>query len=232
MHPVTPSTPADQNSELRHTSPPLAGNVTELERLRRELDVRNCALDAAATHFIIGDATKPNWPLVYLNRAVARAYGYESAELLGLGPTTLFPVDLNQVQLEGLTQALTTGRELRTEMRARRKDGSIFWVGFFIAPVRDPAGHMTHYVGIGADITARLEQERTQRQLQDQLYSEMQERERMAIELRLAQKLESVGRLAAGIAHEINTPIQYVGDGVAFLQSAQTDLEQLLEAYR
>ena len=232
MHPVTPSTPADQNSELRHTSPPFAGNVTELERLRRELDVRNCALDAAATHFIIGDATKPDWPLVYLNRAVARDYGYESAELLGLGPATLFPVDLNQLQLEGLTQALTTGRELRTEMRARRKDGSIFWVGFFIAPVRDPAGHMTHYVGIGADITARLEQERTQRQLQDQLYSEMQERERMAIELRLAQKLESVGRLAAGIAHEINTPIQYVGDGVAFLQSAQADLEQLLEAYR
>jgi len=50
----------------------------------------------------------------------------------------------------------------------------------------------------------------------------MQERERMAIELRLAQKLESVGRLAAH-CHEINTPIQYVGDSVSFLQSAETD---------
>jgi two-component system NtrC family sensor kinase len=52
----------------------------------------------------------------------------------------------------------------------------------------------------------------------------MKERERMVPELQLAQKLESVGRLAAGVAHEINTPIQYVGDSVQFLHSAYEDL--------
>ena len=210
----------------------LAAEITERRRLRRELDVRNWALDAAATHIIIGDATRPGWPLVYMNRAVARDFGYEPHELLDKGPSAFFPHDLNHVQLEGITQALSDGREARTEMRGRRKDGTIFWVGLFIAPVKDASGGITHYVGVGADITARLEQERTQRQLQDRLYSEMQERERMAIELRLAQKLESVGRLAAGVAHEINTPIQYVGDGVAFLQSAHADQEQLIAAYR
>lgn len=210
----------------------LAAEITERRRLRRELDVRNCALDAAATHIIIGDATRPGWPVVYMNRAVARDFGYEPDELLGNGPSAFFPSDLNHVQLEGITQALSDGRETRTEMRGRRKDGTIFWVGLFIAPVKDASGEITHYVGVGADITARLEQERTQRHLQDQLYSEMQERERMAIELRLAQKLESVGRLAAGVAHEVNTPIQYVGDGVAFLQSAHADQEQLIAAYR
>ena len=54
----------------------------------------------------------------------------------------------------------------------------------------------------------------------------------MANELRLAQKLECVGRLAAGIAHEINSPIQYIGDSVSFLQTAQTDLDRLLTLYR
>src|SRR5258708_30606498 len=57
----------------------------------------------------------------------------------------------------------------------------------------------------------------------------MQERERVVLELQLAQKLESVGRLAAGIAHEINTPIQYVGDSVHFLRSAFDDFDKLFE---
>jgi signal transduction histidine kinase len=54
----------------------------------------------------------------------------------------------------------------------------------------------------------------------------------MAIELRLAQKLEAVGRLAAGLAHEINTPIQYVCDSVHFLRTAFDDLGTLFALYR
>jgi PAS domain S-box-containing protein len=210
----------------------LAAEIAEQERLRSELGVRNCALDAAASHFIIGDATRPGWPVVYVNRAIVREYGYEPSELLGKGPNFLLPQALNRIQLKEVMEALRSGHEVRTELRGRRKDGSVFWVGAFIAPVKNAAGRITHYVGVGADISARLEQERVQRQLQDQLYSEMQERERMAMELQVAQKLESVGRLAAGIAHEINTPIQYIGDGVAFLQTAYGDHERLLAAYR
>ena len=58
------------------------------------------------------------------------------------------------------------------------------------------------------------------------------ERKRLEVELRHAQRLEAVGGLAAGIAHEINTPIQFIGDGVYFLQQAFDDLAEVLRSYR
>ncbi|HEY8927419.1 MAG TPA: ATP-binding protein [Polyangia bacterium] len=55
---------------------------------------------------------------------------------------------------------------------------------------------------------------------------------KMEVDLRQAQKLESVGRLAAGVAHEINTPIQFVNDSVHFIRDAATDLTGLILKYQ
>ncbi len=58
------------------------------------------------------------------------------------------------------------------------------------------------------------------------------QRKLMEVQLRHAQKLESIGQLAAGIAHEINSPMQYIGDNTRFLQDAFGELRRVLAAFQ
>jgi PAS domain S-box-containing protein len=63
-------------------------------------------------------------------------------------------------------------------------------------------------------------------------FIDITDRKQREMELRHGQKLEAVGRLAAGIAHEINTPIQFVGDNTRFLQNAFQDELKLVHKYQ
>lgn len=204
--------------------------IAERDQALKDLALRDRAINATTSGITIIDVSQPGRPIIYMNEAVARRMGYDPSELIGRDVFSLFTYAEPQI-LEQARNAIASGEEARLEVRTRRRDGTEYWVGMFMGPIRDSFGWVTHYIAISADITARLEAERKRQELQDQLAHEMQERERMALELKLSQKLESVGRLAAGIAHEINTPIQYVSDSAHFLRDAVDGMEKLLATY-
>jgi PAS domain S-box-containing protein len=128
---------------------------------------------------------------------------------------------------------LRSGEALRSRQEdAIDRSGQTLTILTTKVPLKDHESRTIGIIGIGRDITARVLAERQLQAAQAAMQAEMRERERLAIELQLAQKLEAVGRLAAGIAHEINTPIQYIADSIHFLRSAYGDLEPLFLAYR
>jgi PAS domain S-box-containing protein len=201
--------------------------------LSEQLSLRDRALDGTSIFFVITRIAGPEPTIVYCNKVVADQHGFLPEELIGkhIGVLRQWAAGTSQY-VEKVKTALTAGKSFHYEDEVIRRDGTTFWLGVTIRPLFDLGGRLTHSVAVGADITAKREEIQKKQALQNQLVEEMRERERMGIELQLAQKLESVGRLAAGIAHEINTPIQYVGDSVHFLRSAYDDMNQLLDVCR
>jgi PAS domain S-box-containing protein len=206
----------------------LAALHAELAELKEQLALRDLALDSTPTHFVVSKVADGASTMVYCNRAVGESLGYERHEMLG---KTQLGVKWTPERYAEAKALMTSGQDFRFEDEVERRDGSTFWTGVTVRPIFNAEGRMTHTMAIGADITAKRESQRKERELQEQLVAQMKERERMLIELRTAQKLESVGRLAAGVAHEINTPIQYVGDSLYFLRSSVEDLTKLIDGY-
>jgi PAS domain S-box-containing protein len=126
-------------------------------------------------------------------------------------PFKKLPIQWNWEELfVAMEKARTTLKSVRVnKIRLALPNGNEMFLKLTVSPICDDRG-MT-YVIMGEDISDRLVLE---------------------YELVQAQKLESIGHLAAGIAHEINTPTQFVGDNVRFLSDSFAEIVYLLEQYR
>jgi two-component system NtrC family sensor kinase len=230
---TSPSDEAAILQEILRLQTELDALYADNAELRASVQLRDRALDSTTTHFIILKQTlDAPGTIVYCNQATADHHGYRREELIGQHITLIGPRDWDSARHLQARETLKREKIIAFESQVLRKDNSTFWLGLTIKPVFDAAGEITYSVSTGADITARREAASKQRELQQQLITDMKEREHMASELQLAQKLESVGRLAAGVAHEINTPIQYVGDSLHFLRTAYDEIKSVLERYR
>jgi PAS domain S-box-containing protein len=149
--------------------------------------------------------------LLNLNPALAHLSLYASPEeMLKDVKEPLWSVAVQSARHEELASVMKDVGHVRAfELEVYRKDRSRMWISATVrAMMRD--GVLQGFEGMFEDITER-------RVLRDQLLQ--------------AQKLESVGQLAAGIAHEINTPTQYIGDNVRFLKTTFGNLTNVLNIY-
>lgn len=229
--PSPTGTTTDTDPEVVRLRAEMTALQARNDELCEQIALRDLALNATATHFTVVRQMQSDGIIVYCNQAIADRHGYRREELIGQSVRMIAP-KWSAERYQEIRATFQAGKEVRFEDEITPVSGDSFWMGVSIKPIFDANGVLTHTMSIGADITARRAEQSKQRELQEQLIAEMKERERILIELRTAQKLESVGRLAAGVAHEINTPIQYVGDSLYFLRSAFDDINRLIDTCR
>lgn len=146
------------------------------------------------------------------NKTAEKVFGIRASDVLGrpfreCGVRWDWPAVLQYV-----SQCFKRGCAVRTqELRFTAGDKTERFLGATINHTRTSTGEPLGFLLVAADITDR-------KILESQLVQ--------------AQKLESIGQLAAGIAHEINTPTQFVGDNTRFLQEAFKDIQNVLVKYR
>ncbi len=153
--------------------------------------------------------------ITFMNKSAERTLGYTHTQVIGKNAHTLFHHTYPDGQMYPesncpIARSMQVGEDHHTDLEYFwRQDGSHIAVDYSAKPIfKDD--RIT-----GAVVS----------------FSDISEKREMEVELRHAQKLEAVGRLAAGIAHEINTPIQFIGDNTRFVQKSFGDTLEMVTKY-
>lgn len=183
----------------------LKEDVTERRRAEKEFRLTQFSLENSSSTIQWMDS---EGHILYVNQAACRSLERSREELLTLSVPDINPT-LPKAAWSEFWEQLKQQGSMTFESQLQTKQGAVF-------PVEISANYVKfdgeeYCFGFARDITER-------RQLESQL--------------RHAQKLEGIGQLAAGIAHEINTPTQFVTDNLTFLRDSWQSTHELLERYR
>ncbi|MBC7453595.1 MAG: EAL domain-containing protein [Massilia sp.] len=140
--------------QLQQTTHELDQHVRALAQTARALQLRERAIEASANAIVITSAAAPNYLIEYVNPAFERITGYSADEVIGRNCKFLQGDDDDQGGLDEIRAALREQREGNAVLRNYRKDATQFWNHLYVAPVRDAAGIVTHFVASQYDITA------------------------------------------------------------------------------
>ena len=155
--------------------------------------------------------------VIYRSPSFKKVLGFALDPWLECPPDRQFHPDDRAKVIAGKQEMVRTGIGQILEYRIQHCDGS--WRVFEAHgnPVCNSGGEVEHLVVVARDITERRVEE--------------QKRQQVEVQLRHSQKMESIGQLAAGIAHEINTPTQFIGNNTAFVRDGVQTLMKVLAAH-
>ncbi|MBW1910787.1 MAG: PAS domain S-box protein [Deltaproteobacteria bacterium] len=190
----------------------ILNDVTERKRSEKALKKTNKflrnILDSSSSISIMSTDLDQN--ILFWNKGAENIFGYKSEEVVGLKKIDmLYPGYEEKMLVEEVRSLIQKNKkEISCEIREVTKDGRKLWINLNLTPRFDEKGNVTGILGIGEDIS---------------------ERKRLAAQLQQAQKMEAIGSLTSGVAHNFRNILAGISMDSQLLQMKYSDIPQMQE---
>ena len=178
-------------------------DVTDRKEMENELRKLSYVVEQTADHVMI---TSKNGKIEYINPAFERQTGYTREETIGQRASILKSGKHSPEFYRNLWKTILAGKVFRDVIINKKKNGELFYEEKTITPIKNQKGEIIYFVSTGKDITERVK---------------MEER------LRKMERLEAIGNLAAGLAHDFNHILSIIIGISESLMEEVGDIEEL-----